>query len=301
MLGAGVCWPHGRLLARTCEATSSQRLAEQASKLESYGAGYINLAESQGHLLPSEVAERIRSVRKALKIPIGFHPHNNLGLANGNILAAIDEGTTYIDGSLKGFGGGAGNAQTESAVAMLKRAGHDVNANLFWIMDAASVFQSKAVGREERESVAVSPAAKICAVTTASRLPPKTSTDDQPTVRVAPSARLHPASALLDLLLTLVELPCLTVYVPALTDLDLLSSTANMSSDSSFRQRRSLTKRRHTLRTAGPLSRRKSTIVLKAGARRRVSRIISTLRWHCRSGRAGGYAVGIPRRHFVGV
>src|SRR5690606_21472350 len=53
---------------------------------------------------------------------------------------AIEEGATFIDGSLKGFGGGAGNAQTEVAVAALKRAGHELNADLFGIMDAADVF-----------------------------------------------------------------------------------------------------------------------------------------------------------------
>ena len=119
---------------------SPEKLAEEARKLESYGADYVNLAESQGHLVPKEVAQRVRAVRDAIKIPIGFHPHNNLGLAIGNILAAIDEGATYIDGSLKGFGGGAGNAQTEVAVAALKRAGHEVAADIFGIMDAADVF-----------------------------------------------------------------------------------------------------------------------------------------------------------------
>lgn len=119
---------------------SPEKLAEQARKLESYGADYINLAESQGHLVPSEVAARIRAVRQAVKIPIGFHPHNNLGLAIGNILAAIEEGATFIDGSLKGFGGGAGNAQTEVAITALKRAGHEVGADVFGIMDAADVF-----------------------------------------------------------------------------------------------------------------------------------------------------------------
>ncbi|PZX34283.1 4-hyroxy-2-oxovalerate/4-hydroxy-2-oxopentanoic acid aldolase, class I [Cupriavidus phytorum] len=119
---------------------SPEQLAEQAQKLESYGADYVNLAESQGHLVPGEVAARIRAVRQAVKIPIGFHPHNNLGLAIGNILAAVDEGATFIDGSLKGFGGGAGNAQTEVAIAALKRAGHEVEADLFGIMDAADIF-----------------------------------------------------------------------------------------------------------------------------------------------------------------
>jgi 4-hydroxy 2-oxovalerate aldolase len=117
-----------------------ETLADEARKLESYGASYVNLAESQGHLVPTEVAERVRAVRNAVSIPIGFHPHNNLGLANGNILAAIDEGATYIDGSLKGFGGGAGNAQTEATIAALKRAGHTVRTDLPGILDAAQVF-----------------------------------------------------------------------------------------------------------------------------------------------------------------
>lgn len=120
--------------------TSAERLAEEAAKMESYGAQCVNLAESQGHLVPLELAARIRAVRHAVKIPIGFHAHNNLGLASGNILAAIDEGASFIDGSLKGFGGGAGNAQTEVAVATLQRAGHPINADLFRILDAAQVF-----------------------------------------------------------------------------------------------------------------------------------------------------------------
>lgn len=120
--------------------TTPEQLAEEARKMESYGADCINLAESQGHLIPTEVGACVRAVRDAVGIPVGFHAHNNLGLAIGNILAAVDEGATYIDGSLKGFGGGAGNAQSEVAVTALKRAGHDVRADLFGIMDAADVF-----------------------------------------------------------------------------------------------------------------------------------------------------------------
>lgn len=123
--------------------TTPERLAEEARKMEAYGAAYINLAESQGHLTPKEVAARVHAVRSAVGIEVGFHPHNNLGLAIGNILAAIDEGATFIDGSLRGFGGGAGNAQTEVAIAALKRANHEVKADVFGIMDAAAVFSEQ--------------------------------------------------------------------------------------------------------------------------------------------------------------
>ncbi|CEG54699.1 4-hyroxy-2-oxovalerate/4-hydroxy-2-oxopentanoic acid aldolase, class I [Stutzerimonas xanthomarina] len=117
-----------------------ERVAEEAAKMESYGAQYINLAESQGHLVPTQVAKLIETVRRRIDIPVGFHAHNNLGCGIGNSLAAIEAGAAFVDGSLKGFGGGAGNAQTEVLVAALKRAGVEVSPDLFGIMDAATEF-----------------------------------------------------------------------------------------------------------------------------------------------------------------
>lgn len=119
--------------------TTPQRLAEEAKKMEFYGAEYINLAESQGHLVPHQVKECVAAVCRAVNIPVGFHPHNNLGLAIGNSLAAIEAGATFVDGSLKGFGGGAGNAQTEVLVGALKRGGFPIGVDLFGIMDAADI------------------------------------------------------------------------------------------------------------------------------------------------------------------
>jgi 4-hydroxy 2-oxovalerate aldolase len=117
---------------------SPERIVEEAMKMESYGAQYINLADSQGYLVPHQVKEYITAVRQAVKIPVGFHAHNNLGLAIGNSLAAVEAGAAYVDGSLKGFGGGAGNAQTETLVAALKRGGFPAEVDLFGILDAAA-------------------------------------------------------------------------------------------------------------------------------------------------------------------
>lgn len=118
---------------------SPERIVEEAKKMESYGAQYINLADSQGYLVPHQVKEYITAVREAVKIPVGFHAHNNLGLAIGNSLAAVEAGAAYVDGSLKGFGGGAGNAQTETLVAALKRGGFPAEVDLFGILDAAAI------------------------------------------------------------------------------------------------------------------------------------------------------------------
>ena len=116
-----------------------ERIAEEAKKMESYGAQYINLADSQGYLVPHQIKEYVHAVRQAVDIPVGFHAHNNLGLAIGNSLAAVEAGAAYVDGSLKGFGGGAGNAQTETLVAALRRGGFPTEVDIFGILDAAAI------------------------------------------------------------------------------------------------------------------------------------------------------------------
>lgn len=118
---------------------SPERIVEEAKKMESYGAQCVNLAESQGYLVPNQVKEYVTALRESVSIPVGFHGHNNLALAIGNALGAVDAGATYLDGSLKSLGGGAGNTQTETLIAALKRGGYPTDVDLFGILDAAAI------------------------------------------------------------------------------------------------------------------------------------------------------------------
>lgn len=109
----------------------------EAKKMESYGSDVVYVTDSAGAMLPDEVRAKVSAMRESLSVPVGFHSHNNLGLAIGNSLAAIESGATYIDGSLGGFGAGAGNTPTETLVAVMKRAGIENGADLFKTMDAS--------------------------------------------------------------------------------------------------------------------------------------------------------------------
>ncbi|MCL2058104.1 MAG: 4-hydroxy-2-oxovalerate aldolase [Oscillospiraceae bacterium] len=113
------------------------RIAEEAAKMESYGADYINLADSAGYLMPEGVAERVEAVRRAVSVPVGWHAHNNLALAMANTIAAVEAGADYIDGTLRGLGAGAGNAQLEVLVGVLGRRGIDTGIDFYKIMDLA--------------------------------------------------------------------------------------------------------------------------------------------------------------------
>ncbi|MEH7518493.1 4-hydroxy-2-oxovalerate aldolase [Priestia megaterium] len=114
-----------------------EKLVEQAKLMESYGAQGVYITDSAGALLPHEVRERVRALRNSLQVEVGFHAHNNLSLAVANTLAAIEEGATRIDGSVRCLGAGAGNTQTEALIAVLKRLGIDVGIDLYKIMDLA--------------------------------------------------------------------------------------------------------------------------------------------------------------------
>lgn len=118
---------------------SPEALVEEALKMESYGSEGITILDSAGKFLPNDVTERITMLKKALKIPVGFHAHNNLGMGIANSLAAVEAGAYIIDGSICGFGGGAGNASIELLAAVFAMQGYETGVDLYKILDASDI------------------------------------------------------------------------------------------------------------------------------------------------------------------
>lgn len=114
-------------------------LVEEAVKMQAYGAEGMIFMDSAGYYLPHEVTERIKLLVGALSIPIGFHAHNNLGMAIANSVAAVEAGALMLDGCARGFGAGAGNAQLEVLVGVLERMGYKTGVDFYHLLDAADL------------------------------------------------------------------------------------------------------------------------------------------------------------------
>lgn len=112
-------------------------LAQQAKLMESYGADCVYIVDSAGALLPSDAHARVKALKEVLSIQVGFHAHNNLGVAVGNSLAALEAGADQLDGCLRGLGAGAGNAPTELLAAVLDKMGLNPGLDMYKLMDAA--------------------------------------------------------------------------------------------------------------------------------------------------------------------
>lgn len=128
--------------------TSTENLLEEARKMQSYGAKGIIIMDSAGAATPELVIRTISTIYEKLDIKIGFHPHNNMGLAVANAYLAIKEGASIIDGTIRGFGAGAGNCQLEALIALLEKSNIKTGVNLYKLLDTSEIVMGKIMGKD---------------------------------------------------------------------------------------------------------------------------------------------------------
>ncbi len=108
--------------------------ADEAKLLETAGVNEITIMDSAGTMRPDETEAFVKEMKKSVKIPIGFHGHNNLGLATANALSAYQAGADVIDSCLLGMARSAGNIALEIIAALLQERGEVSEINLFGLL-----------------------------------------------------------------------------------------------------------------------------------------------------------------------
>jgi homocitrate synthase NifV len=110
--------------ASRAEPDSLLALTEAARQA---GADRLRLADTVGVWGPAQVAGSCRRLRSAAgAMQLGFHAHNDLGMATANSLAALQSGARSVDVTVGGLGERAGNAALEQVVMALRLvANHD--------------------------------------------------------------------------------------------------------------------------------------------------------------------------------
>lgn len=95
------------------------------------GATTINIPDTVGYTLPGEYSDiftqlraRVPNIDKAI---LSVHTHDDLGMAVGNAVAAVQAGARQVEGAMNGLGERAGNCSLEEVIMAIKTRGQIMN------------------------------------------------------------------------------------------------------------------------------------------------------------------------------
>lgn len=85
-------------------------------------AGVVNitLCDTNGAMLPDQVGDIVKEVKKLITVPLGIHAHNDSDTAVANSIAAVQMGCILVQGTINGYGERCGNASLCSVIPNLK-------------------------------------------------------------------------------------------------------------------------------------------------------------------------------------
>ena len=125
----------------TSEVHTIEYFTDLAKKIQEMGADSVAVKDMAGILTPPISRDLVRSLRKAVDIPIELHTHETTGCGSMTYLKGVEEGADILDTALSPFSGGTSQPPTETLAIILKEAGYKVDLNLDILNELAPYFQ----------------------------------------------------------------------------------------------------------------------------------------------------------------
>ena len=127
--------------------TAPAKVLDLCDRFQAAGIRKLYLAGSLGMEDPAHVNRLFGEVNQRFpELELGFHVHNMSGAATANILAALDGGASFLEGSICGIGGGIalpgtvksiGNLASEDIVYLLNEMGIETGMDIDEVVAAS--------------------------------------------------------------------------------------------------------------------------------------------------------------------
>ena len=117
-----------------------EHFVEQAVVLEKMGCQSVAIKDMAGLITPAAAAQLFAALSKAVKVPLHFHSHTTVGVANISMYKAVENGVRHVDTAISALSWGASHSPTESMVVAFQDTPYDTGLDLPLLQEIGMYF-----------------------------------------------------------------------------------------------------------------------------------------------------------------
>jgi pyruvate carboxylase subunit B len=130
----------GAICYTTSPVHTIAHFVQQAVELETMGCHSICIKDMAGLLTPARATELFTALRKAVKLPLAFHSHTTVGVANISMYQAVACGCRHVDTAISSMSWGTSHSPTESMVVAFDDTPYSTELDLALLQEVGLYF-----------------------------------------------------------------------------------------------------------------------------------------------------------------
>jgi pyruvate carboxylase subunit B len=130
----------GAICYTTSPVHTTEHFVKQAVELEKMGCHSIAIKDMAGLITPARSVELFAALSKAVKLPLHFHSHTTVGVANISMFKAVENGARHVDTAISAMSWGTSHSPTESMVVAFRDTPYDTGLDLPLLQEIGMYF-----------------------------------------------------------------------------------------------------------------------------------------------------------------
>jgi pyruvate carboxylase subunit B len=131
----------GAICYTTSPVHTTEHFVEMAREMEKMGCQSIAIKDMAGLITPARTVEIFSALSKAVKVPLAFHSHTTVGMANISMYLAVENGATHVDTAISSLSWGTSHSPTESMVVAFQGTPYDTGLKLELLQEIGFYFR----------------------------------------------------------------------------------------------------------------------------------------------------------------
>ncbi|MCR4332242.1 MAG: sodium-extruding oxaloacetate decarboxylase subunit alpha, partial [Sulfuricaulis sp.] len=131
----------GAICYTTSPVHTTEHFVEMAREMEKMGCQTIAVKDMAGLITPARTAELFSALSKAVKVPLAFHSHTTVGMANISMYLAVENGARHVDTAISSLSWGTSHSPTETMVVAFQGTPYDTGLKLELLQEIGFYFR----------------------------------------------------------------------------------------------------------------------------------------------------------------